>query len=222
LALTGFHRHIVALAQPDLIAAALARLQAACAQKAMAAAVGTPTFGSHDSRSNSYQLIGFTGALVATIEKTGLTPAEATFFRAGRHRPVATLFDLRCSAVVCREIEDHHLICAQLPQGSADLLFWPGLMRPDPDKPPIDPPEHVTQAQRLAKSIGAYIVQANWPNALNRPEESEHTGRSAVIAPDGELLFRLPEQAPGVAVFELGARRFDWLPSDGSAPRKTS
>ena len=88
------------------------------------------------------------------------------------------------------------------------------MMRTDPDKPPIDPPEHVTQAQRLAKSVGACIVQANWPNALHRPEECEHTGRSAVIAPDGELLFRLPAQAPGVAVFDLGARRFDWFASE--------
>jgi omega-amidase len=181
LAVTGFHRHIAALAQPELTAAATAKVQAACALRSMAIAFGTPTFGDGGERFNSYQFIGPTGALVATIEKVGLTPAEATFFQAGRHRPVATLFDRRCSAVVCPEIEDHDAICTQLPSGSADLLFWPGLMRPDPDKPPIDPPEHVTQAQRLAKSIGAYIVQANWPNALNRPEESEHTGRSAPL-----------------------------------------
>jgi hypothetical protein len=92
-------------------------------------------------------------------------------------------------------------------------MFWPGQMGPDRDKPPVDPPEHVVQAQQLAKAVQAYVVQANWPNALNRPEESRHTGRSAVIAPDGELLFRLPEEAAGVGIFALGDRTYEWYPS---------
>ena len=57
-----------------------------------------------------------------------------------------------------------------------------------------------------------YVVQTNWPNALNRPEESVEGGSSSVAAPDGELLFRLPSQASGIAVFTLGERAFEWHP----------
>ena len=42
----------------------------------------------------------------------------------------------------------------------------------------IDAPAHVVQAQALARSLSAYVVQTNWPNALNRTEESPgHLGR---------------------------------------------
>lgn len=66
------------------------------------------------------------------------------------------------------------------------------------------------QAQALARASCAWVVQTNRPNALNRPEESEHTGHSACIAPDGELLFRLPVQGFGVGAFALGERTFAW------------
>jgi len=212
LAVTGFHRQIVALAEPALIAPQIKRLQAACARHAIAMAVGAPTFGAAGARFNSHLFIDERGELVAVVSKVGLTVPEATFFSAGQGRPVSRLQGLRCSAVICREIEDRTLIEAQLPPGSVDLVFWPGQMRPAPDQPVTDPPAHVVQAQQWARTSGAHFVQANWPNALNRPEESAGTGRSAVIAPCGELLFRLPAQASGVALFRLGERSFDWHP----------
>lgn len=212
LAVTGFHRQIVALAEPALIAPQIRRLRAACARHAMAMAVGAPTFGAGGERLNSHLFIDERGALVGVVSKIGLTAPEATFFKAGQGRAVSRLQGLRCSAVICREIEDRKLIEAQLPPGSVDLVFWPGQMRPDPDLPVTDPPAHVVQAQQRARSSGAHFVQTNWPNALNRPEESAGTGHSAVIAPCGELLFRLPAQASGVALFALGARSFDWHP----------
>jgi hypothetical protein len=66
--------------------------------------------------------------------------------------------------------------------------------------------------QRLAQATGAFVVQTNWPNALNRPEESVEGGGSAVAGPDGEVLFRLPGQASGVGIFTLGEHHFDWHP----------
>lgn len=212
LAVTGFHRQIVTLAKPELIAPEVARLQAQCAKLKMAVTVGAPTFDRDGARYNSHLFIDERGELVGEVSKIGLTEPEASFFRPGTYRPVVTLQGQRCTAVICREIEDHAAIREQLPSGGVDIVLWPGQMRPDPDKPVVDPPEHVQDAQRLAADLNAYVVQTNWPNALNRPEESEHTGRSAVIAPDGELLFRLPEQASGLGIFTLGARSFDWHP----------
>jgi len=79
-------------------------------------------------------------------------------------------------------------------------------------EPRTDPPAYVRNIQRLAQATGAYVVQTNWPNALNRPEESVDGGASNVAAPDGELLLRLPAQAAGVGVFDLGARTCEWHP----------
>jgi len=213
LAITGFHRQIVSLAKQALIAPVVAQLQSISARKSIAVAIGAPTFDADGRCFNSYLLINEAGERVSEVQKIGLTEAEATFFKHGTRRPVSLLQNIRCSAVICREIEDHDQILDQLPAGSADIVFWPGQMRPDPDLPPSDPPVHVVQAQRLAESLGAFVIQANWPNALNRPEESEQTGHSAVIAPTGELLFRLPMQASGVAVFKLGDRTYGWHPS---------
>jgi omega-amidase len=142
----------------------------------------------------------------------GLTDPEATFFARGSSRPVGTLQGLRCSAVICREVEDLALTTAQLPASTVDVIWLPGALRQDPEKPRTDPPEYVHNAMRLALATQAWVVQTNWPNALNRPEESVDAGQSAVVSPSGELMLRLPRQASGLGIFNLGDRTFDWHP----------
>jgi omega-amidase len=211
LAVTGFHRRIVEWAKPEHIAPQVLRLQQICTRLRMAVTVGAPTFAG-ESRLNSQLMIDEGGNLQPPVPKNGLTPAEATFFTAGTTRPLALMHGLRTSAVICREVEDEQEVGRQLAPGSVDLVFWPGHMRPDPELPVQDPPTHVVRAQKMARSLGAYFVQANWPNALNRPEESAEAGHSAVISPAGELLFRLPKEAAGVGVFNLGDTSHEWVP----------
>lgn len=211
LAVTGYHREIARESRPEVVAPAISALCEQAAQLQMAMAFGAPTFTGDGRILNSHLLIDADGRLVATVSKSGLTLAEATFFARGDSRPVARLGGQRCSAVICREVSDLAEISAQLPLGRVDLIFVPGALRQDPEKPRTDPPEFVRDIQRLAQATGAHAVQTNWPNALNRPEESIEGGGSVVVAPDGELLFRLLGQRSGVAVFDLGARQFDWF-----------
>jgi predicted amidohydrolase len=157
-------------------------------------------------------LLNEQGQTAAVVPKRGLTEPEATFFKRGATRPIGKMHGLRCSAVICREVEDLALVSAELAPGTVDLVFVPGALRQDPEKPRTDPPKYVRNIQRLARATEAYVVQTNWPNALNRPEESVEGGGSTVAAPDGEVLFRLPGQASGVGIFNLGERHFDWHP----------
>ena len=212
MAVTGFHRQIAREATPQVVLPAIAGLREHAAALALGIAAGAPTFGDDGAIYNAHLLIDERGETAATIAKRGLTDPEATFFRRGTSRPVGGLQGLRCSAVICREVDDIDRVRAELPPGSVDLIFVPGALRQDPDKPRTDPPQYVRDIQRLAAATQAYVVQTNWPNALNRPEESVEGGGSCVAAPDGELLFRLPGQAAGVGVFTLGERHFEWHP----------
>lgn len=215
LAVTGFHRQIAALARPELLQPALSDLSQACRAHGVAAAFGAPTFDDAPGRIlNSHVLMDERGEVLAQVHKTGLTAPEATFFAAGSTRPVVALQGLRCTAVICREVEDLDAVSQQLPHGAAQLVFWPGLMGPEPDAAPLDPPEHVQQAQRMAQRLGAWMVQANWPNALNYPERGATAGRSVVISPEGRVQIALPQAAPGVGIFELGSAALDWYPED--------
>jgi predicted amidohydrolase len=218
LAITGFHRRIVDWAKPELSQPATSEICDAAASLGIAAVFGAPTYGT-GCRFNSHLFVDATGALIGTVAKNGITAAEASFFTAGNDRPIYRLAGMACSAVICREVEDTTQMVQALRGTEVQVIFWPGQMRPDPDKPPQDPPEHVVQAQDLARQVGAYVVQTNWPNALNRPNESENTGRSACISPDGELLFRLPRQQSGVGVFALGERTYRWFPSPADRSR---
>ena len=212
LAVTGFHREIERESVPGPVLSAVQRLQTRCAERAMAIAVGAPTFGASSAKYNSHLLIDEAGGLVATISKQGLTDPETTFFERGARRPIARMHGLNCSAVICREVGDLEAVIRELPPGSSDLIFVPGALRQDPAKPRTEPPEYVRDIQRLATATRAFVVHKNWPNALNRPEESVEGGGSTVAAPGGELLFRLPRQAAGVGVFNLGESTFAWHP----------
>ena len=212
LAITGFHREIAREAQPEIVEPAVRVLQAQAARLNLGIAVGAPTFQTQGSPFNSHLLIDELGTTVAVVPKRGLTEPEGTFFARGASRHVGVLQGLRCSAVICREVGDLDQVVTDLPPGSTDLIFVPGALRQDPDKPRTDPPEYVRDIQRLAAATRAFVMQTNWPNALNRPEESVDGGGSTVAGPDGELLFRLPGQASGVAVFDLGDRVYEWHP----------
>jgi omega-amidase len=214
LAVTGFHRRIVEWARPELSGPAVDEVRATAAALGIAATFGAPTYGAAGVRFISQLFVDADGAVVGTVDKAGLTEPEATFFApGGTERPTLDFAGMKCSAIICREIEDAEQILPQLQGTGVELIFWPGGMRPDPAKPVAEPPVHVAWAQDIARRAGAYVVQINWPNALNRPEESENAGCSACIAPTGELLFRLPKEGCGVATFALGEGTFRWHPS---------
>ena len=210
LAVTGFHRRIVEWAKPEASEPAVSDIRMAAASLGIAAAFGAPTYGEDGARFNSHLFVGADGSLMGKVSKIGLTAPEATFFAPGTERPTVHMNGVKFSAVICREIEDRDQLLPQLTGTGIEVILWPGQMRPDPEKPPQDPPAHVVQAQELARDISAFIVQTNWPNALNRPEESKDTGHSVCISPTGEILFRLPREGYGVAVFNLGERAYDW------------
>lgn len=213
LALTGIHREIAAAAVPARVQAWLARVAHACRAHTMAASVGAPVFDAQGGIRIAQHFFDAQGVLVGTVEKQGLTAPEATFFVPGDTRRNLHLLGRRWNAMICREIDDAELLAPPFEADQPDIVVWPGLMRPDPDLPATDPPDHVQRAQALARRCRVHVVQANWPNALNRPEESVDAGRSAVIDRDGRLLFRLPRAEPGLAVFDLGASSFEWSPA---------
>lgn len=210
LAITGFHRRIVEWARPELSEPAIVDVRREAANLGIAAAFGAPTYGVGATPLNSHLFVGSDGSLLGQVDKVGLTPPEASFFTPGTGRPTFHIDGVEFSAVICREIEDKDEIVPQLLGRGVDVILWPGQMRPDPEKPPQDPPAHVVRAQELARQLSAYIVQTNWPNALNRPDESEDTGHSACISPSGEIMFRLPKQGCGIATFNLGEQTYGW------------
>ena len=211
LAIPGFHRQIRELARPELMAAWFRAVQEACARYEIGAVLGAPTFGAQSQIFNSAVFVDAGGRLCSTVEKTGLTAPEATFFTAGAKRPVVELFGHRCSAVLCREVEDLEPVRAQFVGELPTLLFWPGLMGPEEGTEHLDPPRHVRQAQEMARSLQAHIVQANWPNSLNYPEKSSTAGRSIVVSPSGSIELALPMAESGLGIFNLGESSFVWL-----------
>lgn len=214
LAIPGFHRQIASLAKPELVSAWLRSVEQACARHTVAAVLGVPTFADGVIH-NSAVFIDEAGHAIGVVEKRGLTDPEATFFARGAARPVLSLRGRRCSAVLCREIEDIDRVYADLTAQAPELVFWPGLMSPEKGCEHIDPPKHVQQAQQIAQRLGAFVIQSNWPNSLNYPDESAKTGASAVIAPTGELMFRLPRATAGIGVFTLGESSYRWDPPEG-------
>ena len=216
LALTGFHRGIREQAVPTVVDPALRQVQAACGAHGIACALGAPTFDADGAILNSYLHIDAAGHIVSSVSKNGLTPAEQTFFKPGTQRPTMRFGGRVCSTVMCREIDDLEAIALQLQAELVELIFWPSLVGHPPGTVHPTPQDtadlgYVKRSAVLARRLGAFVVQSNWPNALNTPDSS-YLGESKVYAPDGEILLTLPRDEPGVGVFSLGERAFRWTP----------
>ena len=214
LALTGFHRGIRDQAAPAIVAAAIEQVRTACREHGVACALGAPTFAGAARVRNSYLVIDAAGVIVSTVSKNGLTPAELTFFEAGTDRGVHRFAGRACTTVLCREIDDLESISRQLQESPAELIFWPsivgsppGTVHPTPED--TDDPGYLKRTATLARRLAAFVVQSNWPNALNTPERT-HLGESKVYGPDGEVLLTLPRDEAGFGVFALGERSFRW------------
>jgi predicted amidohydrolase len=214
LALTGFHRGIREQALPELVSPAVQRVRAACAAHQIACMLGTPTFADDGAFLNSYVFVDATGQLASTVSKNGLTPAELTFFQPGIGRPLMHFDGRACTTVMCREIEDLDQIAGQLQGDPAELIFWPSLVGHPPGT--VAEPElaeqdlgYLRRTAVLARRLNAFVVQSNWPHALNTPDH-DHLGESKAYAPDGEVLLTLPRAQAGVGVFNLGDHDFHW------------
>ena len=216
LALTGFHRGIRGEAVPATVDAALRQVRAACCEHGIACALGAPTFAADGTILNSYLHIDASGEIVSSVSKNGLTPAELTFFAAGTERPVMQFAGRTCTTVMCREIDDLESVVAQLQAEPVDLVFWPSMVGNPPGTIHPTPEDtadlgYFKRTAVLAQRLDAFVVQSNWPQALNTPE-STYLGESKAYAPDGEILLTLPRDEAGVGVFTLGERTFRWTP----------
>ncbi|MEQ1683605.1 MAG: carbon-nitrogen hydrolase family protein [Burkholderiaceae bacterium] len=216
LALTGFHRGIRGEAVPATVDAALRQVCAACCEHGIACALGAPTFAADGAILNSYLHIDAAGEIVSSVSKNGLTPAELTFFTAGTERPVMQFAGRTCTTVMCREIDDLDAIAVKLQADPVDLVFWPSMVGNPPGTVHPTPEDtadlgYFKRSAVLAQRLAAFVVQSNWPQALNTPE-STYLGESKAYAPDGEILLTLPRDEAGVGVFTLGERAFRWTP----------
>lgn len=216
LALTGFHRGIRAEAVPATVEAALQQVRAACRAHGIACALGAPTFAADGAILNSYLHVDAAGEIASSVSKNGLTPAELTFFAAGTDRSVMQFAGCTCTTVMCREIDDLESVAAQLQAEPVDLVFWPSMVGNPPGTihpAPEDTADlgYFKRTAVLARRLDAFVVQSNWPQALNTPE-STYLGESKAYAPDGEILLTLPRDEAGVGVFTLGERTFRWTP----------
>ena len=115
---------------------------------------------------------------------------------------------------MCREVEDVEAVAAQLQGVAVDLVFWPSLVgnppgTVHPTQADTDDPGYFKRAAVMARRLSAFVVQSNWPMALNTPD-STYLGESKAYAPDGEILLTLPRDEAGVGVFTLGERTFRW------------
>ena len=213
LALTGFHRGLREQADPAIVAQALRQVQAACRTHQIACALGAPTFVDDGAILNSYLLVNDQGDIIAETAKDGLTPAEATFFARGTTRSVVQFAGRACATVICREVEDLEPIAAKLADDTVDLVFWPGLV--SAVEGAVDPLAYGTEVSALARRLGAYVVQSNWPQALNKPEATQ-LGLSRVVGADGIMVLQLPADQAGIGVFNLGERAYHWTPLPAS------
>lgn len=206
LALTGYHREIAREADLARVQQGLQQLQADCARLGITAAVGAPTWAEAGGKPfNSHLLIDAQGRPINQVDKDGLTLVETFFFQPGCGRPVARVGGLRCTSVLCREVEEAPLLNGQLVADPVDLVLWPSLAGMGAGS------SYEGLVQALARHSAAWWLQCNAPNAPNTPE-LQGLGGSLVVSPQGETVLRLPLDEAGLAVFTLGERALEWRP----------
>lgn len=206
LALTGFHRRMPELLDARALADAEEQVRAACARLGIAAVVGVPTLGERGTVLNSHLYVDATGCELARVHKRGLTDSEAGFFTRGGTRGWTAITAVVATTVLCREMLDVEALLPELPTpADADrprVIFWPSYVAESDAGQAALCQAYRAGAQRLARELGAWVLQSNWAESLNAPEQRGF-GASVVIAPGGRCVQTLPCDAAALAMVEL-------------------
>lgn len=212
LALTGFHRRMPAQLDALALGDAQDRLRAACARLGLAAVVGLPTVGEGGAVFNSHLYVDAAGRELGRVHKRGLTPSEASFFAPGGPRGWMRIGSLLATSVLCREMLDGAELLpelqAALPAGPdaarPRVIFWPSYVGETDAGQTALCEAYRAGAAALARGLGAWVLQSNWPVSLNAPGQLGF-GASVVIAPDGSRRATLPRDAAALSVVALDA-----------------
>jgi omega-amidase len=202
LATTGFHRRVPEQLTPAVVERSLDRIRAACAEHAVAAVVGTPFYNySFSPRPQNVAVaIDAAGEVLAICPKHGLTSSERSFFEAGGPRPTFTARARSASVILCREMRDLDALAGEMK--GVEMVFWPGVIRWTDVVTVPDNHVNLEHAQGCARTLGAWVVQCNWPHSLNGPPGAP-MGGSVVLTPEGEILARAPLDEVSLTLVDL-------------------
>ncbi|WP_310263533.1 nitrilase-related carbon-nitrogen hydrolase [Roseateles saccharophilus] len=206
LALTGFHRRLPELLDATALVDAEAQVRAACQRLGIAAVLGVPTLGEGGAVFNSHLYIDAAGRELGRVHKRGLTDSEASFFTRGGARCWTAIGGLLATSVLCREMLDIEALLPELRVPVADarlrVIFWPSYIAESDAEQTALCQAYRAGAEVLARELDAWVLQSNWPVALNAPEQRGF-GAGVVIAPGGGCVQTLPRDAAALAVVEL-------------------
>ena len=199
LALSGFHRNIEAESKEILIQNAIVELQNLAKKYRTNLFFGAPkVVGSNVF--NSYLCISKTGQVIAQWDKVGLTESESQFFAKGSNRYVLDLDGTRCTTVICREVEDADWFISQVRSCSPEIIVWPSYISQSCNEDTVT--GYYSMASEIAKELDAFVLQCNWPQALN-DQNICGLGGSRIFGTDGQCLLSMPLDQLAISILEF-------------------
>ncbi|WP_104398667.1 carbon-nitrogen hydrolase family protein [Vibrio penaeicida] len=201
LALPGFSREVVNTSTKENHSAWSQVLSELAHQYQVYVLAGMPRVDA-SSVFNSFYCFKPDGEIACWWDKIGLTESEQRFFHHGDSRPVIEIEGVTLSVVLCREVLDTREVTESLSGKGVELILWPsyiGWNLGEAEQLRSDA-AYYHEAKELARTLGAAVVQCNWANGTNVPEETG-LGGSIVISKEGDEIYHAPYDQP--AVFEV-------------------
>ena len=192
-ALTGFHKDLADQCTPEILGDALGELQMAADDLDAMLLVGSP-WPLPDGRVLNTLAVLRPNEDLLIAPKIGLSESEALFFTPGTERTTWSWHGVQFTSLICREILDP---VDPDEFGDVDIVVWPGYIGWDSGDDPYE-----EAVSRVAQTLEAVVIQANWPESLNAPD-TRGMGGSLVVGPDGQVVLAGPRDEPAFVEVEL-------------------
>lgn len=200
LAITGFHRDIRNQAHQHLVENALNEISIQCQLSDTLVFIGYP-LNENNKVYNAYTAINEQGTLAIVWRKVGLTPSECTFFESGDQRSILEHPLGTFSSYLCREASDVNWIIEQLSSQSPSYILWPSYIGEAESSINAESTNYDAGSKKIAQSLSTMVIQCNWPNSLNNPNDNG-LGGSKIISSHGNIIAQLPFDETCIGVFD--------------------
>ncbi|WP_440886066.1 carbon-nitrogen hydrolase family protein [Vibrio campbellii] len=103
------------------------------------------------------------------------------------------------TSVMCREVDDIEWFLSEV-QEQASLILWPSYIGKQSQEQQMQ--GYYERASLIAKEAGAFVVQCNWPHALNDPNLIG-MGGSHIYDDSGQCIYTMPFDKESVCILDL-------------------
>ena len=217
LTLTGVHEETLLQGQDGRLEEAMLQLKECCVKNQISIALGVPFTHQkvskhgekkHEKHELNYLLIDKEGEVKVNWSQLKNYGSRDLEFETGSlERECAELDSHKISSLLWCEAREEKMYLESLGGAKPDMILWPTAVGDVPEERKDEGYAYTKGIKAISLALEAWLFESNWGASVY---DIKGLGGNRVVSPEGEIVFRCPEDELGVGIYDTESRQGSW------------